>query len=413
MLKVHLRSGKSFPIRIRSPSPFNEMVIRSFLNQNFFAWNERGFSEKNYLTSGTLYNQPKVRCDLLLILEYLIFAIAALGDDPELEPSWTAISQSNQEWFASEYLPTIRDIDGEEKPVHIRDPTKMSAGERWACLEQWYRIGHLQMLAWKPRTIPDSLSPLPSEECWWHSAFPGKQSRIRSGRRKQLGTRAPESQESQELIAGTLAPESRESQESVPELMSSQSRESWDLVPPFHTSSSQSNLPPQPYSARTALARVPSVPTAAEVGRIEGHARYQQGLEQRRINREIRRATRQGAPAGQSVKISQRASEPDATPPYRSTASSGRNEATRMDGSFLDKQSASPRQLRKRKRNVVISDSERAESLENSPGPSNYSGQPTRDSTPVPRSTGRKGRFVILVSPVRHPTKSIKRRLGN
>jgi hypothetical protein len=145
------------------------MVIRSFLNQNFFTWNERGFSEKNYLTSGTLYNQPKVRCDLLLILEYLIFAIAALGDDPELEPSWTAISQSNQEWFASEYLPTIQDIYGEEKPVHIRDLTKMSAGERWACLEQWYRIGHLQMLAWKPRTIPDSLSPLPSEECWWHS----------------------------------------------------------------------------------------------------------------------------------------------------------------------------------------------------------------------------------------------------
>jgi hypothetical protein len=294
---------------------------------------------------------------LLLILEYLIFAIAALGDDPELEPSWTAISQSNQEWFASEYLPTIQDIYGEEKPVHIQDLTKMSAGEHWACLEQWYRIGHLQMLAWKPHTIPDSLSPLPLEECWWHSAFPGKQSQIWSGWQKQLGTWAPESQESQELIARTLAPESRESQESIlelmlsqsqesqesiPELMLSQSQESWDLVLPFHTSSSRSNLPPQPYSARTVLARDSSVPTAAEVGRIEGHAQYQQGLEQQRINREIRRATHQGAPAGQLVKISQRASEPDATPTYWSTASSGSNEATRMDGSFLDKQSASP-----------------------------------------------------------------------
>ncbi|KAI0280145.1 hypothetical protein BC826DRAFT_1112392 [Russula brevipes] len=46
-------------------------------------------------------------------------AKAALGDDPELEPSWTSISQSNQEWFASEYLPIIWDIYGEEKQVHI------------------------------------------------------------------------------------------------------------------------------------------------------------------------------------------------------------------------------------------------------------------------------------------------------
>ena len=215
----------------RSPSPFKEMVIGSFLNQNIFARNKQGFSKKNYLTSGTSYKPPKVRVVLLLILEYLTFALAALGDDPELEPSWTSISQSNQEWFASEYLPIFRDIYGEEKQVHIRDPTKMSAGERWACLEHWYKIGHLQMLAWKPRMLPDSLSPLPLEECWWHSAFPGKQSRIRSGRQKQLGVRVPESRESQELIAGTLASESREYQECIPELMSSQSRESWDLVP--------------------------------------------------------------------------------------------------------------------------------------------------------------------------------------
>ena len=130
MLKVHLRSGKSFPIRIKSPSPFKEMVIGSFLSQISFARNEQGFSEKNYLTSETSYKPPKVRGVLLLILEYLIFAIAALGDDPELEPSWTAISQSNEEWFASEYLPIVQDIYGEAKRVHIRDPTKMSAGER-------------------------------------------------------------------------------------------------------------------------------------------------------------------------------------------------------------------------------------------------------------------------------------------
>lgn len=216
------------------------MVIGSFLNQIFFARNEQGFSEKNYLTSGTSYKPPKVRGALLLILEYLIFAVAALGDDPELEPSWTAISQSNQEWFASEYLPIVQDIYGEAKRVHIRDPTKMSVGERWACLEHWYKIGHLQMLAWKPRTHPDSLSPLPLEECWWHSAFPGKQSRIlRSGRRKQLGTRAPESRVSQELMAGTSASESRESQECIPELMQSQSREFWDLVPDALTSPSR------------------------------------------------------------------------------------------------------------------------------------------------------------------------------
>jgi hypothetical protein len=229
-LMVHLRSGKSFPIRTISPSPFKESVIGSFWNQIFFARNEPGFSKKNYLTSGTSYKLLKVRGVLWLILEYLIFAIAALGDDPELEPSWTAISQSNQEWFALEYLPIVQDIYGEAKQVHIQDPTKMSAGDCWACLEHWYKIGHLQMLAWKPRMLPDSLSPLPLEECWWHSAFPGKQSWIRSGWQKQLGTQAPESWESQELIARTLASESWESQECIPELKSSQSQESWDLV---------------------------------------------------------------------------------------------------------------------------------------------------------------------------------------
>jgi len=183
--------------------------------------------------------------------------------------------------------------------------------------------------------------------------------------------------------------------------------------PPFHTSSSQSNLPPQPYSARTALSRVASIPAAAEVRRREGHAQYQQGLEQRRINREIRRATLQGAPTGKSVEISQNASEPDATPTSRPTAGPGCNGATRTDASVSDKPNASPQRLRKRKQNVVISDSERAASPENSPGHSNYSGQLTRASTPVPRSKSRKGSFVILLLPVRHPTKSIKRRLGN
>ncbi|KAI0285209.1 hypothetical protein BC826DRAFT_973073 [Russula brevipes] len=70
--------------------------------------------------------RAKVQREELPYFRNLIQAAeAALGDDPELEPSWTAISQSNQEWFADEYLPSILDKWKEEKQVHIQDPTKI------------------------------------------------------------------------------------------------------------------------------------------------------------------------------------------------------------------------------------------------------------------------------------------------
>jgi hypothetical protein len=107
---------------------------------------------------------------------------AALGDDPELEPSWTSIGQNNLAWFDAEYIPTFLDAHGQESLVHIRDPTKMSVNERWACIEHWYRVGRLQMIAWKPRIISRCLSPLPFEQCWWHPEFPGKSTRKQSTR---------------------------------------------------------------------------------------------------------------------------------------------------------------------------------------------------------------------------------------
>jgi hypothetical protein len=367
-----------------------------------------------------------------------IFSIAALGDDPELEPSWTAISQSNQEWFSEEYLPTILDEHGEEKQVHIRDPTKMSVDERWACLEHWYSIGHLQMLAWKPRLMTKSLNPLPFEDCWWHSAFPGKQSRIRSRKRKRRtqpgrlepqfpeygeplpGTAVSNSQTSRESVPGALA--LQDSQESTPGTPASEpwiSQESQELIPgSFAISSrdptpdSQPALPTQPYSANTALGRVPCRRTEAEIRRREGHAQYQLGLEQRRINREVRRAARQEALVGRLVQIPSQASDPDVGPTCSSAASPSNNEATKVDVPVSDEPSRSPRQLRKRKQNMAISDSESVGPLDNTPGASRHLGQPDRDSMPVPDSRSRKGSFVILLSPLRQPSKSTKHRSG-
>jgi len=110
------------------------------------------------------------------------YFVAALGDDPELEPSWTAISQNNLAWFGAEYIPTYLDAHGQESCVQIRDPTKMSVNERWACIEHWYSLGKLEMIAWKPRTISRLLSPLPFEQCWWHPAFPGKSAQKQSAK---------------------------------------------------------------------------------------------------------------------------------------------------------------------------------------------------------------------------------------
>ena len=104
---------------------------------------------------------------------HLLCFTVALGDDPELEPSWTAISQNNLAWFDADYIPTFLDAHGKEGQVHIWDPTKMSVLEQWACIEHWYSLGKLQMRAWKPQNIPNCFSPLPFEHCWWHPAFPG------------------------------------------------------------------------------------------------------------------------------------------------------------------------------------------------------------------------------------------------
>ena len=375
------------------------------------------------------------------------FSVAALGDDPELEPSWTAISQSNQEWFADEYLPSILDEWEEEKQVHIRDPTKMSVDERWACLEQWYSIGHLQMLAWKPRTMSKSLTPLPLEDCWWHSAFPGKQSRIRRGKRKRqtkrggLAPQLPESEDplpgksvsnssnSQELapgtsalpsssesILGTPASEPRTSEESVQGTLRSPSPESSELIPRSfgirsrdRTPDSQQPIPTQPYSASTALARVDRIHTAADIRRREGHAQYQLGLEQRRINRKVRRAAHQDALTVGSVQIPHRASDPDAGPSDMPVANI---DATTVDISVSDKASYPQRQRRKRKQNMAISDSESEGRLADAPGLTHHSEQHARDSTPVPDSRSGKGSFVVLLSPFQRPSKSKKHRSG-
>jgi hypothetical protein len=326
----------------------------------------------------------------------------------------------------------------------------MSVDERWACLEHWYSIGHLQMLAWKPRTMPNSLAPLPFEDCWWHSAFPGKQSRIRSGKQKrqtqparlahhfqESGAPLPgkfisNSQNSEELALGTLAlQDSREStlgtppsepwmsQEFVPGTLASPSQESQELIP--GTTSNQSRdptpysqlaLPTQPYSASTALARVPPIHTAANIRRREGHAQYQLGLEQRRINREVRRAAHKDKLVVGSVQVLHQAPDPDAGPTGTQTASPSNNDATMMDISASDNPSHSQRQLQKRKRNMAISDSESEGPLDVAPGPSCHSGKPNRDSTPVPGSGRQKGSFVILLSPFQWPSKSMKLRSG-
>jgi hypothetical protein len=330
----------------------------------------------------------------------------------------------------------------------------MSVDERWTCLEHWYSIGHLQMLAWKPRTMPHLLTPLPSEDCWWHSAFPGKQSQIRSSKRKrrtQPGRLAPQFRESGETLPGTMAYNSQNSRESVPvdldllesresilRTLASESRTSQELVPGTLTTlfqesqelipgsvaiqsrdptpDSQLGLPTQPYSASTALARVSGIHTAANIRRREGHSQYQLGLEQRRINREIRRAARQDALPGGSIEIPHQALDPDAGPTGLPTGiqrvSPSDNDANAVDVLVSEKPNRLQRQLRKRKRNMAISDSESEGLLDDAPGPSHHAMPPNGDSAVVPNSRSRKGSFVVLLSPVQQPRKSIKPRLG-
>lgn len=335
----------------------------------------------------------------------------------------------------------------EEKPVRIQDPTKMSVNERWACLEHWYSIGHLEMLAWKPRTMRNSLTPLPLEDCWWHSAFPGKQSQIRRGkqnRRTKPGSLAPPFHECEEQLPDISISNFQNSQELVPEISAFQSSgesitgaqasepqrsgefvlgtlgspapESQEQISGLFAiqSSDQSPdslqvLPKQPYSASSALAGVNHTHTAADIRRREGHSEYQLGLDQRKINREVRRAANQDTLGGGLVQILQKASDPDAS---LTDTPTGYIDATAVDISVSDIPSYSQRQLRKRKRNVTTSDSESEGALDDAPGPSNHSEQPYRNTTPVPDSRRGKDSFFILLSPFRQPSKSKKHRSG-
>jgi hypothetical protein len=109
---------------------------------------------------------------------------------------------------------------------------------------------------------------------------------------------ASEPQISSEFVPGTLTSPSHESLELIDEPFAIQASDPTPDSPPA--------LPTQPYSASTALARVPCIQTAADMRRRKGHAQYQLGLEQRRINREVRRAARQDSLAGGSVQIAPR-----------------------------------------------------------------------------------------------------------
>lgn len=179
--------------------------------------------------------------------------------------------------------------------------------------------------------------------------------------------------------------------------------------PPFRNLNLQKALPPPPCSASTALARVSHSATEGDIQRREGHVNYIQGLKQRKVNREIRSAARQERHS-QKVTGTQlpTPAEPDARQ-IGTTASSGDAVCTETDALVSNGSGTLRRSARKRKHRVIISDSEAEDPREDSAEPLSQH-TASRGKTPAPHSGTQRNNFVILLSPVRHPSAPHKQR---
>jgi len=177
-----------------------------------------------------------------------------------------------------------------------------------------------------------------------------------------------------------------------------------DQFPPllFNLNSPQI-LPPTPCSASTALARASHPATEADIRRNEGHANYNRGLKQRKINRDIRSAARQDRQAQKAAVPQLPAPVPDAE------HSPDDAESTGINGMVTDRSNTSKRRLRKRKHKVIVSESEAEDQSDDSTGPSSRH-TPTRETASVACPSAHKSNFVVLLSPIRHPNASLKQR---
>ncbi|KAI0281321.1 hypothetical protein BC826DRAFT_974757 [Russula brevipes] len=205
------------------------------------------------------FERAKVQREELPYFQNLIQAAeAALGDDPELEPSWTAISQSNQEWFADEYLPSILD-ECKKKSKYIFEIRPKSFPGKQSRIRRGKRNHRTKRGRLAPQ-FPESEDPLPgksvSNSSHSQEVAPGT-SALPSSSESILGTPASEPWTSEEFVQGTLRSPSPESSELIPRSFGIRSRD--------RTPDSQQPIPTQPYSASTALARVDHIHTAADI----------------------------------------------------------------------------------------------------------------------------------------------------
>ncbi|KAI0279667.1 hypothetical protein BC826DRAFT_975826 [Russula brevipes] len=137
--------------------------------------------------------------------------------------------------------------------------------------------------------------------------------------------------------------------------------------------------------------------------RNEGHANYNRGLKQRKINRDIRSAARQDRQAQKATVPQLPAPVPDAE------HSPDDAESTGINGMVPDHSNTSKRRLRKRKHKVIVSESEAEDQSDDSAGPSSRH-TPTRETALVARPSAHKSNFVVLLSPIRRHNVSLKQR---